>query len=57
MAMPMSSKARRFMQIWTMIAGLMFFAQCAMQAQPYLKVIMAKKPHAATQAAPSSRAQ
>lgn len=43
------------MQIWTVLAGLMFFAQCAMQARPYLNVIMAKKQHATHQGAPPVR--
>jgi hypothetical protein len=41
--MALSSKARKFMQVWTVFMGLMFFARCAEEAFPKLKVIMAKQ--------------
>jgi hypothetical protein len=31
------------MQLWVVLAGVMFFAQCAMRAQPYWRVIMGKQ--------------
>jgi hypothetical protein len=31
------------MKFWIVLSGLMFAAQCALRAEPYLKVIM-KKP-------------
>jgi len=43
--------ARRFMQVWVLLGGIMFFAQCVERAQPYLKVIMGKQ-HAAHEPAP-----
>jgi len=43
--------ARRFMQLWVVLGGLMFFARCADQAQPYLHVIMGKQ-HATHTAPP-----
>lgn len=50
--MAFSTKARKFMKVWVLFSGLMFCGQCALQAQPYLKVIMGQKP-AAAQAGPS----
>ncbi len=37
--MPVSRRMRRFMQVWAVLAALMFFARCADQARPYLRVI------------------
>jgi hypothetical protein len=48
--MAFSNKARRFMKVWVVFSGLMFFGQCALRAQPYLKVIMGHKPAAAQNA-------
>ncbi len=45
-AMAFSTRARQFMKFWIVLSGLMFFAQCAMRAEPYLKVIL-KKPASA----------
>lgn len=37
--MAFSGRARKWMQVWVVLAGLMFFAKCAVQARPYLSVI------------------
>ena len=39
----LSSRARKFMQIWVVLAGLMFFVRCADQARPYLRVILGQQ--------------
>jgi hypothetical protein len=50
--MAFSTRARQFMKVWVLLSGLMFFAQCALRAEPYLKVIMGKKPAAAQSGMP-----
>lgn len=40
------------MQVWVVLAGIMFFAQCALSAKPYLRVIMGKQNGAESRAAP-----
>lgn len=34
---------RKVMQVWMVLAGIMFFAQCAQRAEPYLRVIWKKQ--------------
>jgi len=42
------------MQVWAVLGGIMFFAQCAMRSEPYLKVIMGKQAHeSASHSAPA----
>ncbi|MET0339853.1 MAG: hypothetical protein ABW252_02585 [Polyangiales bacterium] len=41
--MAFSDQARKWMKVWVVLAGLMFFAQCALQARPYLGVILGTK--------------
>ncbi|HEY6879462.1 MAG TPA: hypothetical protein VI299_15650 [Polyangiales bacterium] len=45
--MAFSNRARQFMKYWVVLSGLMFFAQCALRAEPYLKVILGQKPASA----------
>ena len=45
--MARSDRLRKWMKVWVALAGMMFFAQCALQAKPYLGVILGKKQHAA----------
>lgn len=40
------------MRVWVVLAGIMFFAQCAMRAEPYWRVISGRE--AAERAAPRS---
>ena len=47
MAAKRAAWMRKMMQVWAVLAGLMFFTQCALQSQPYLRVIMGKKSAAA----------
>jgi hypothetical protein len=42
-AMAFSHGARKFMKVWVLLSGLMFFAQCALRAEPYMKVILGQK--------------
>ena len=51
--MALSSRTRKFMQLWVVLGGLMFFARCFDQAQPYLRVILGQ-PRNAEHASPTT---
>lgn len=42
---------RKMMQVWAVLAGIMFFTQCALRSEPYLRSIMGKKSAAADERA------
>ena len=44
--MARSDRLKKWMKVWVVLAGMMFFAQCALQVKPYLGVILGNKEHA-----------
>jgi hypothetical protein len=55
--MAISGRAQKWMKLWVVLAGLMFFGQCALQSRPYLSVIFGDKKQHATQGAEPPRSR
>ena len=53
--MARSDRMKKWMKVWVGLAGIMYFTQCALQAKPFLGVILGKKQHAEQVAAAPRR--